>query len=221
MENLKYILLKLSLISLAVIMPDESLAKIVAIGDSHSRSFEGLAHCRVHWVGAYTMFRVGRDSFKALNFSDYGVGENDIVVTVFGEIDVRCHIIKQAILQEKPITEIIKTLVDKYIDTIIYNKNNYSDLICVVNAVIPPTDQINNPEYPIFGSLLERVKVTNDLNKYLKEQCKRNNILFFDPYKKCKLLDGQLDPALSDGNVHLGANGKWLLQEEFKKVLRK
>jgi hypothetical protein len=221
MKNLSYKVSKLLFVFLFIFRYNDSFCKIVAIGDSHSRSFEGLAHCRVHWVGPYTMHRIGRDGLNTLNFAEYDVHENDIVVTVFGEIDVRCHIIKQAVLQDKPVIEIIKILVDKHINTIIDNRNNYKNIICIVNAVIPPTDQINNPDFPIYGTLLERINATIELNNYLKKQCKQNNMLFFNPYKRFKLLDGQLDPAASDGNVHLGKHAQWLLQQQFQKFLKR
>ncbi len=220
MKNLKYKISNFLFLILICFIYVDTSCKIISIGDSHSRIFEGLAHCQVHWIGPYTMYRVGRDALNALNFAEYDVHENDIVITVFGEIDVRCHIIKQAELQNQPVINIIKRLVDNYINTVIENKNNYKNIICIINAVIPPTDQINNPNFPIYGTLMERIIVTNDLNSYLKEQCFKNNIIFFDPYAKCKLSDGQLDPVMSDGNVHLGNNGKLFLHQEFRKILK-
>lgn len=42
-----------------------------------------------------TMHRVGRDSLSFLNIKQRGVKNGDVVVYVFGEVDVRCHIGKQ------------------------------------------------------------------------------------------------------------------------------
>lgn len=94
---------------------------IHVIGDSHSSEFSGIKDCFIHHIGPRTMYRVGRNGLKILNFKDYNVSENDLVILTFGEIDVRCHIGKQVDFHGRELDEVLSTLVSNYLNTVLEN----------------------------------------------------------------------------------------------------
>lgn len=55
-------------------------ASVHVLGDSHTREFHGQSDSETHYVGPCTTQRDGLDAIYILNF---------------GEINVRCHILKQ------------------------------------------------------------------------------------------------------------------------------
>lgn len=181
-------------------------ATIHVIGDSHSRMFASIADAKVHWIGACTMHRIGRDGLSFLNVKNYGIQEGDAIIFVFGEIDVRCHIGKQRDLQKKSEDEIIGDLVRRYLATIQANRAQYKQLTCAICLIIPPTDTIFNPEYPYYGSLSERVAITNKLNQFLYKACQRAHIFCIDAYAPYQDADGSLKQLYGDGNVHIRAD---------------
>ncbi len=171
-------------------------ASFFIVGDSHVRAFEGIPDCEILWLGPLLMHRVGRDS---LDLSKYQLGKETIVIYVFGEIDVRCHIGKQRDLKMRDEKEVIETLAQKFIEAVL--KNPYQS---IVYNVIPPTlDGGGNPDYPAWGSLSDRVRLTKQLNEELKRLCNQNQIYFLDVYEAYSREDGSLRIELSDGNVHI------------------
>jgi hypothetical protein len=177
--------------------------KIHVIGDSHTEEFKGLQYCHLHHLGPITMHRVGRDGLTILNFRTLKVKEGDLVVLVFGEIDARCHIGKQRDLKGRPLDEIIDTLVRNYLLTIQYNQATYKKVSAIVYTITPPTEQIYSSDFPFYGSLLDRVEITQKLNSKLHELAPHFNIVVLDVYEDYADANGVLIPELSDGTVHL------------------
>lgn len=158
----------------------------------------------IHWLGSRTMFRVGRDSINGLNVRHFSIKEGDVVVFVFGEIDVRIHIGSQRDERRRDLNEIISTLVDKYMKTILANKKQYTNLTCVVASVMPPSDNNYNPVLPYHGSLGDRVKITQLLNQQMKQSCQMHDLIYLDIYSLfASHRDGSLITELSDGIVHV------------------
>lgn len=159
----------------------------------------------IHWLGPITMHRVGRDGLEFLNVKSYGVRENDIVVFVFGEIDVRCHIGKQRDLKKRTLDEILDTLVEQYMSAVKANQQTFENITCVITNVIPPIDGANrnDPNYPFYGTLSERVMITRLLNQKLKFACAQKDFLFLDFYDLFTNQDGSLSEKYSDTRVHI------------------
>lgn len=157
----------------------------------------------IHWLESRTMFRVGRDNIAGLNIKQFGVQEHDVVVFVFGEVDVRCHIGKQRDEKNRNEDEVIDSLATSYIATIKNNMMNYTSLKCVIMSVVPPSDKGFNPSYPFYDTLANRVQLTQKLNERLKNKCDLNGIYFLDTYSIFAQADGSLDQSLSDGIVHI------------------
>lgn len=159
----------------------------------------------IYWLGPITMHRVGRDGLSFLDLRNYFIQEKDVVVFVFGEIDVRCHIGKQRDTKNRDLAEIIETLATNYINTILQNQKLFSSLTCIVCSVTPPIDGYgrNNPEYPFYGQLSDRVAITCELNKKIQQLCQKHNLLFLDFYDLYTDHQGALNLKFADPTVHI------------------
>ena len=222
---------------------------IHVFGDSHSRLYSSpyLSNyvCNVYYLGAVTMHRIGRDQLTIEelkdiakdNYKEYLPGckpeykhmrypvddqikNNDVIIFVFGEIDIRNHYAKQ-LEKGRNSLEILEKLVNDYIETILKNRNHYADVTFCIQSVNPPVDEKNLKEslkeYPINGSIDDRIGATLEINKLLKEGCKKNEILFIDTatyYQNDESLfpiNGlcdtaklyEMDTRIKDTNVHV------------------
>lgn len=195
---------------------------IYTIGDSHSRlSFEynfniQTRHPRItnsFWIGAFTMYRVGRDS---ISFNTHSVPLNGIVVSCFGEIDVRNHIHKHVELGRYE-DDIIEELVSNYMKALLHNRQNGYKYIAVMN-IVPVTEyqfDIDTPhirkpilesgssEFPFLGTHSDRQRYTLKMNKSLQTHCMSNHFGYLDIYTKHVNDQGFLKIDYSDGNCHL------------------
>lgn len=163
--------------------------------DQHSCNFH------IHWMPDKTMNRVGRDNFDFLDFNQLEINSKDIVVFVFGEIDVRCHVKRQSEKQSKSIEEIVTLLATNYVETILNYKRSINFIPVVFGVIPPPIKDYLNPEVPFYGSTKERAKITIILNSQLKRLCYERNILFLNINDQF-CFRGRLKPDLSDG-VHI------------------
>ena len=169
---------------------NKTVYDIHVFGDSHSRIYSSyyLANyiCNVYYTGPITMHRVGRDKltidqlkelskkhyeeylpkckpeYKHMSYpSDDKIKEKDVVIFVFGEIDIRNHYAKQ-IEKGRNDNEILGSLVNNYIDTILSNSKQYNNVKFGLQSINPPVDEknLNEPikEYPINGSIEQRIK---------------------------------------------------------------
>jgi hypothetical protein len=175
------------------------------IGDSHAKFiFRNTAGIKVHYLGPVTMHRVARDGRDFLRLRDLKVHDRDVVVWCLGEIDVRCHILHQSRLQNSATESIVRKLAETYLLSIAAIQRDAHDLHTVVLAVIPPTDQVNNEEFPRVGSLEERIEARQLLNEALRENCAARSFHFLDPFSPFTDPIGALKENMSDGNVHCG-----------------
>lgn len=189
--------------------------KIHTFGDSHSH--EGWQHIEnnktfpipihVHLLGPKLMYTVGRDKLDVLNFKARGVEEGDIVICCFGEIDCRSHIYKFKHLGYK---NVIDEIVDKYVDVIDLNKQQFNNLTVGIYNIVPPVrkeiihsrpDWINK-SFPHLGEDEERRDYVQYSNSCLKRKCEEYNYIFVDIYKEHEGEDGFI--IHSDGNLHIG-----------------
>lgn len=223
---------------------------IHVFGDSHSRLYASKHMtdyiCNVYYVGAITMFRIGRDGlliddlkqisknwyaeyipnakpqYKHLKYpSNDTIQPGDYVIFVFGEIDVRNHLLKQRDRQHRPINELVTDLAAAYVSVILQNKVTYPNTHLGIQSIIPPISRQHvkdlSEEYPDYGTIEERIVINRMLNAELEELCRQNSIMFFDPtsyyennYGSYPLtsvaqgcLIGELDVRIKDSNVHV------------------
>ncbi len=208
------------LISLLVISCWSIEPKIFVFGDSHSKEFSDIPNISIHYLGPMTMHRIGRDQLDVLNLSSHGIDKESIVIFAFGEIDVRCHIGKQRDLMNRNLDEVILTLVANYLEAILKIRYLYNNPLCVVYGVTPPTDIVNNSEYPRYGLLEDRIAITKKLNDLLQSQCKIYGIEFLDVYADFSDEQGALIKELSDDNVHINNVFNAPIRNYIEKLIR-
>ena len=195
-------------------------SKIHILGDSHSREFTNIANTVIHHVGPATMYKAGRDQLSFVDIRQFGVVDGDVIIFSLGEIDARCHIEKQSILQNRSLDDIIHSLAAQYIDFILNNITPYDSITPIIYSITPPTDIITNPDLPIYGSLVNRVLITKRLNQILKLLADENDILFLDVYQYYADDRGALIDELGDGNVHINQDSYHYIENELYKLLK-
>jgi hypothetical protein len=195
---------------------------IHCIGDSHSSVFSGNEEMQPIWPQ--------RSDDNTLFFKSYRIGpatayqlsnkitiiedvirknvnlDNDYVLFCFGEVDIRAHLIKQMELQNKTITDVVKECVDRYIETILYFKNNGVRVL----AWGPIASWNESKPYnggPSFGTSFERNTVTEEFNNYLKEVCDKKGVGFITIFDKMidenKITNSDLLDDWEDCHIHL------------------
>jgi hypothetical protein len=194
---------------------------IHVFGDSHSREFEQIPGCVIHDMSPMTMHRVGRDHLESVDIRKENVFPGDVLIFVFGEIDMRCHIGKQRDEFNRDLNEVIQTLAGKYIQLIVRNRSFYSNL-SIVCSITPPSDRgFNNLEYPFYGSLEDRIQIAKLLNGQLKSMCAQCGIEFLDVYHDHADEKGVLRVELSEDGVHIDRSKPALIQKRLNEILEK
>lgn len=99
---------------------------------------------------------------------------------IFGEIDCRVHLIKQAELQRKELREVIETCVDRYVEFAREVANMGYEVLCFGVAGSTPQEGSfgQNNEFPAFGTSTQRNEATRTFNILLEEKTKKQGIGF-------------------------------------------
>lgn len=186
--------------------------KFRAVGDSHCLIFSNIEECKINFIRGKTMF--GSRKQEIVELKKWGCQDDEYVIYVFGEIDVRCHIGRIRDTQNKTLEDIIEDLVLNYFDMISKQPG-----IPIVTLVIPPSDKNPSSSHPYHGTIADRVSIQKKLNIRLEEECKKRNIICFDYNKNFTLPDGSLDHSHSDGIVHIDHKYANLIFDDLKKLL--
>jgi hypothetical protein len=88
----------------------------------------------------------------------------------FGEVDIRAHLIKQSILQNKPVNDLVVECVKRYIDSITYY-TKYGVQIIIWGPIASWSDVKKYTGGPSFGTNIERNWVTFAFNVALQLAC--------------------------------------------------
>lgn len=182
---------------------------IHCIGDSHVCFFNGRDAIHPEWpdfIGKNLPFKTYRlGTPLAYNLSSYNTKSrgreklldllkllplNSTILFVFGEIDCRCHLGKQAELQERPINETVEECVNRYFDVITEVRNLGFNIGAW--GVIPSTDfskyEPDHP-FPSYGTCQQRNIITKLFNNYLDQLCKINDIIFVSIFEEMLNID--------------------------------
>ncbi len=185
---------------------------LFAVGDSHAISnFGSDPQIHVRHLGSITMHRIARDGRRAISLKGMGIYRRDIVIWCLGEIDVRCHLIKQRDLQRIPLEALTDSLARDYLRSIASIQAEIGELKTVILAVIPPTDRGENPAFPKVGNLEERIQARVLLNAALEKYSGAEGFLYLDPYGPFADSTGALKLDMSDGKVHSGRSSAPLI----------
>ena len=176
---------------------------IHTLGDSHAEfTFKRVRGVSWHTIGAVTMGSVGRpNGYISLDayLERYNITEDNIVILCFGEIDVRCHI-KNRIENGEFLIDIVKSLVDNYLNTVqLSNHRKY----WIFSVPPPGKDRETYHEWPYQGTDEERSEYTYQMNLYLKWKCAEMKIPFLNVYDYYKDEKGMLRDGFSPDDAHI------------------
>ena len=165
------------------------------------------AHQFSHHLGSRTMHSAGRRGALLTVAKDCGVKAGDAVVWVFGEIDARSHILRQQAEHGRTLDEVIGTLARDYISGILEVERVYDGVRSAVFAPIPPLDNpgYSSDDFPVHGSIEERIGATRQLRAALAALCDRHGILFLDVSAHYESARGDLRWELSDHFCHIAS----------------
>lgn len=216
---------------------------INVIGDSHCNFFSGneqLAYfnCPLEYginncqdkFNTFNTFHVGpalaynlnkyNTKTKAREKIEYLLKHNIIrkkskIICCFGEIDIRVHVLKEALRQHMDYKLVIDNIIENYLNFLLSLKKR--NKIYVWGPI--PTQKDNsliNPEYPYFGDEITRNKATSYFNNKLEEVCIKNKIVFLSIFKN--LINDNFttkDEFIADG-CHLSQKAWVFAQKELE-----
>lgn len=161
-----------------------------SIGDSHCSFFLGYntiineyPYVAKSLVGKIYCYRIG--PALAFNVNKYGTTtqsrekiekilsylnpEKDILMFCFGEIDCRAHILKQAESNKVPYPQIVTQCISNYLEMIRFARGRGFRVI-LWNAIYSANykESIKGLEYPYYGNVHDRNKVTAEFNNQLR-----------------------------------------------------
>jgi hypothetical protein len=175
---------------------------IEVIGDSHAiANFSLIPRCRVHSLGPMTMNHVER---QPLDLAGLGIGPGATLVTVFGEIDCRCHMIELVRQMGTTAQALARRVATGFVASLGRTMERGGARAAAICSIIPPPrDTADNPDFPTVGSAEARRDMTQTLNHELAQAAERASVGFLDIGSAYTDADGYLDPAKSDGLVHI------------------
>lgn len=177
---------------------------IHCIGDSHSCFFYGqdkiifssekndsLIPCfKVYNIGpslAYNLCTSGTTTGgreKILDMLENKILHGSRILLCFGEIDCRCHILKQAEEQKKDVETVVEGCVKRYFDFIKEIKaKGYEVLVWAVIPTAPDSTPIDY-DYPRLGTCAERNSLTRCFNEKLKNLSAGESIKFISFFEQ-------------------------------------
>lgn len=213
--------------------------KIYCIGDSHAHFFGGKSRLR-NWQKErqYPRWCINRiPIFKALivgpttayNLVKEGsttqgreklfatvekLPKNSRVMLVFGEIDCRLHLLKQARLQERSVEDVVNECVDRYFSVFLEIKDiKYSPIAWHVT----PTLDSDHLDFPAFGTWQERLEVTKMFNARLSKLAEENTIPVITIFNKLLNEDGTVKGEYFQDAIHLNQLAMPYVLEEVQR----
>lgn len=226
---------------------DKKIKKVHIFGDSHCLIYS--SHCigknnilynvEVHHLGPRTMYRIGRDKLKIINLKNLSaevqniddksnnkvpiVNEKDVVIYIFGEIDIRCHLLKQIENSNSNEDEIIDKLVTEYINAVKVNHSLFKNITSCIRFITPACQvKSTSSKRPIYGSLSERIKLTKKINKYLQLKCGMNNIIYINDniiHTKFTNKEGVLKKEFIEAGTHFNTKCLKFLEKQLLDIL--
>jgi hypothetical protein len=146
----------------------------------------------------------GRETlFKALELS---VPRGSHVMLIFGEIDCRAHVLKQAKVRGVTVSEVVKELLDSYF-SVIKEVIAMGHTVIVYNAIPSrikaSTKSRQDPDYIAIGSCLERNAATRLFNQGLATRCRENGIYFLSTFDALVDAEGLTNTWYYFDTIHL------------------
>lgn len=195
--------------------------RIFVIGDSHACFWNGrnaidakpsvFRGVRVFHVGPATAYNLlfsrtpsswGSRAIRALEENREQIG---CIVTCFGEIDCRVHIVRIAIMDKRSLDEVVEDFVGRYLQYIRLLNDTFGVPVIMWGPVpsTPPFRLSYNPNHPATGSMAERNYVTYRFNELLSRGVKDNSVI-----AHVSIIDDLIDPTgvTWDGTLYDGVH---------------
>lgn len=219
---------------------NSKIKKIYVLGDSHTNFFSGEEFIRfvkyknginkiLPLINCFEPYHLGSTlAFNIMNpkASSQGlektnwllcekIPKKSILLICLGEIDIRCHVIKQSKLQNKTIEEIINAIIENYAKFIKYLQEK--DYKIITWAPIPSQKDswANNPNFPKIGTESERNYATKIFGERLDLLSKEYKFINCSIYNK--LVDEKnntIETYIAD-ECHLSQRALPFVIEEF------
>ena len=203
--------------------------RIFVLGDSHAFALRGSRGVFCQHLGPITLNRFGRSGEASLVFKNsfrfvwpsrlqicYSRDNQPTLVLSFGEIDIRTHVFPQSHLQQLPPSDIVTKLVSSAINAIAELRRTTQCRIVFLSPT-PPTDIVNNPNFPISGPLPLRIQWTKQFSVEMNEKLAESefpNVSLLDTSNLFAASNGSLPFDNSDSNVHYSKRiGKLIIQQ--------
>lgn len=152
-----------------------------------NRSVDALPWFRTFRIGAVTAYQALKHMTTIYEICG-AVGferEKDSILFVFGEVDIRAHIIEQSEKQNRPTVQIAKEVVDRYFAAIMDAVHNNIDVMvfgCIAGFKLQ--EGARTPPWPHSGSCVERNIITRIFNDRLEDKCEKESIPFISVFEE-------------------------------------
>lgn len=124
---------------------------------------------------------LGREKIEYFIKKGY-IPKNAKILCVFGEIDLRAHVLKIVEKEQKTYEEIINDILNKYLEFLLWLKSQ-GFKVCAYGAVPQTWVKPEEINFPLYGSELERNKMAAYFDERLKTLCEENKIGFLSIFK--------------------------------------
>lgn len=178
--------------------------RVHVFGDSHAAyCFDRIDEATIYWVGPVTMHRAAKEAAQFVPKLMADRTETDALVFMFGEIDIRCHLVSVANRMNTTVEHEAKILAERYVETVAEIKRTLAFQKVVIAQPPFPTDRKPSADFPFSGSIEDRILAHKALSSHLKRISSSKGLLFlpFDP--KYSNPDGTLQRKFSDDGVHI------------------
>ena len=219
--------------------------RIIVIGDSHVNFFSGNEY--INWrpfAYHHGVINISVDKNKnfdaihlgpalAYNVNGYGATtkarekidylcehffqENDTVICVFGEIDLRVHVVKQINGVKKDSKEQVDKILGNYIKFLTFLVAKGYNVWCWGAIASQKDDWHMNESYPRAGTEQERNKATEYFNNQLEKLCIKNNIGFVSIFPHLINSDYETKGEYIADECHLSQKAWDYAEIEFRK----
>jgi hypothetical protein len=140
------------------------------------------------------------------------IPHGSLVMLCFGEIDCRVHLIKQAELQQRPLEDVVRSVIENYMTYADWLANLGFRVACWGVIASQTGSPSKNKEFAAHGSEIDRNKVTKIFNLILNEECQLRKFRFSSIFDH--LVDAQFRTRteyISSDNCHLSQRAVPLL----------
>jgi hypothetical protein len=209
---------------------------ILAAGDSHSLFWRGrdtMERCEslldgveaFHLGGATAYNIANEDSPRAARLRRHLTSHRQsygLLITCFGEIDCRTHVVKQAELQGRSIEDVAAEVATRYFGFVVSIQREFDIPVAIFGPPpsTPPERRLNNHEYPTRGTIVERNRAIATLGETLRSATAiEPRLAYFSVLDALIDEEGKTKPdALFDG-VHLSVRHMPLALARLDNVL--